>query len=137
MALWQSAKGEVAVNRRLLLVLAACTISFFALGVWWLCKQHKQIRLLRVSLMVPHKVLDDYEHLADRGFWVHRKTGQRVCGSCIVSSENIGGGIVSPLALTKYRHVVTKALTGAKWECGRNGCDKKYPAKPDEYDHDA
>lgn len=89
--------------------------------VGWLLyfQTHRQLRLVQVSLAVPRKVTDDYEHLKDRAFWVHRKTGDRVCGSCLVSH-----GIVSPLAVAvKMRVDRSKYLV---WRCGRKECGITY-----------
>lgn len=72
----------------------------------------------------PHQAMEDYEHQKDRGFWVNPKTGERVCGNCIVH------GIVSPLSAvgkTQRDHSVAPV-----WRCGRTECDKSYARCKDD-----
>ena len=73
---------------------------------------------LRDSLATPRKVSDDYEHLKDRGFWVHRKTGERVCGNCLITD------IVSPLACFGFKNA-RGGFDRNAWVCGRKDCGKE------------
>lgn len=56
-----------------------------------------------------------YEFQTHRGYWKHRKTGQPVCGNCLIS------GIVSPL--TFFSNPSTSpGLFCNSWHCGRKEC---------------
>jgi len=96
-AFWMEDAGEWAMNKRLLLVLSAAIVSSFALCVWWILKQRRRLRLvekqLQDSLVVPFRVSDDYRFVPAHGFWIEKKTGLRVCASCLLPPTKI----VSPL----------------------------------------
>jgi hypothetical protein len=74
-------------------------------------------------------LLRRYEHLEKRGFWIHRKTGQRVCGNCLIA------GTESPLACfsvsypngTFHKHI---------WLCGSKDCKTEYFYKPGDVPND-
>jgi len=103
-----SAQGRVA---GVLFVLLSASVA-------WIFILHK-----RLSQSGRH-ISEDYQHMKDRGFWVNRKTGDRVCGNCILS------GIVSPLsAVRKTRRNNTVAPV---WRCGRTECDKSYSRHKDD-----
>jgi hypothetical protein len=92
-ALWKSAAGEWSVSKRLLLVLSAVTISLFVLCIWRILKQRRKILAFRDSQVAPFRVSDDYRFVPESGFWVEKKTGLRVCPSCLLPPTKI----VSPL----------------------------------------
>jgi len=104
-----------------LLVFAVSTFLF--VGWFLFFRTQRKLRLvekqLRDSLTTPRKILDDYEHLKKRGFWVHRKTGQRVCGSCLIA------GIESPLSAASYQDSVGRFDRNV-WICGRKDCRQEY-----------
>ena len=54
-----------------------------------------------------------HRHSEARGFWIHRESGQRVCGNCLID------GICSPLALNYHSEK-------AWWQCGRKECGMSY-----------
>jgi hypothetical protein len=93
---------------------------------------------LEDSLKHPPKISDDYTFSQDRGFYIHKLTGHRVCGNCLLAPV----GIESPLMATDY--VITENLArygghpsaaGRKvsiWKCGRKGCEKIYVRQPDD-----
>ena len=60
-----------------------------------------------------------YLHLQTRGFWIHRKTSQRVCGNCLII------GIESPLACFAF-HSSSGALHRNAWVCGKKECNNEY-----------
>ena len=59
-----------------------------------------------------------YSHLQDRGFWVHRHTGAKFCGNCLIA------GVESPLSRLAFTHN-NGAVTQA-WTCGVKGCAAEY-----------
>ena len=104
-------------------LLVAGSLALIAVAVGFYVRTFRRLRAvekqLADSLAVPRKVSDDYEHLKDRAFWVHRKTGERVCGNCLVSHS-----IVSPLAIAaKTRLDRSRYLV---WRCGRKECGMTY-----------
>ena len=62
-----------------------------------------------------------YQHLENRGFWVHRQTKRRVCGNCLIA------GIESPLACFSF----TKPERDS-WKCGRKDCGMEYFFSPED-----
>jgi len=60
-----------------------------------------------------------YQHLLKRGFWVHRKTGQRVCGNCLIA------GIESPLSCFSVIYP-NGTFQRYGWFCGRKDCNTEY-----------
>ena len=66
-------------------------------------------------------MLGKYQHSTKEGFWKHRKTGERVCGNCLLL------GIQSPLSAYSYSN-------GQKnlWECGVKTCEKQYPLSDED-----
>jgi hypothetical protein len=98
------------------IALISCAVSLFLRTFRRLQSVEEQ---LRVSLARPHKVSDDYEHLHNRGFWVHKQTGQRVCGSCILSE------IASPLTVYAIKNSFGQ-YTRRAWICGRVDCETEY-----------
>lgn len=64
-------------------------------------------------------LLRKYEYFEKRGFWVHRKTGQRVCGNCLIS------GIESPLACCSFLYPNGQFQRNA-WVCSRKMCKMEY-----------
>ena len=58
-----------------------------------------------------------YEFVEVPGFWKHRETGQRVCGSCLLN------GIESPLAKTGDDFHIY-------WQCTNKNCMLKYERVP-------
>src|ERR1035437_1181890 len=56
-----------------------------------------------------------YEFQTNRGYWKHRKTGQPVCGNCLIS------GIVSPLTFLSNPST-NHGLFYNSWHCGRKEC---------------
>jgi hypothetical protein len=87
---------------------------------------------LRDSLASPHKVTDDYEHLKDRGFWVHRKTGQRVCGSCLLPPNSIESPLFAGSMKNFYQQAIGGPAIAYFWKCGRKDCEKVYPRPENE-----
>jgi len=63
-----------------------------------------------------------YTHLDDRGFWLHRKTGKRFCGNCLIK------GIESPLTVHSFSNYPSEPVN--RWVCGNKDCDNKYPYEP-------
>ena len=61
----------------------------------------------------------NYTHLDKRGFWVHKKTGQRVCGNCLIA------GIESPLACFSF-HYPNGQFHRNGWVCGIKDCKTEY-----------
>ena len=84
---WQSAAGELAVSKRLLLVLSAATASLVALGVWWIWKKRKYL----LSLKRPHYFQDDYLFDSRLGLYRHKSKLWFYCPKCVLK------GIQSPL----------------------------------------
>ena len=68
------------------------------------------------------RVRKNYQHLERRGFWVHCKTGQRVCGNCLIT------GIESPLACFSFVYP-NGQLHRSVWVCGRKDCGSEYPCE--------
>ena len=66
-----------------------------------------------------HRVRRHYTHLDMRGFWVHKDTGQRVCGNCLIA------GIESPLACFSF-HYPSGNLQRNAWVCGIKDCRTEY-----------
>ena len=92
-ALWKSAAGEWVVGKRLLLVLFAFIVTLFALCIWHILKQRRKILTFQHSDVAPSRVSDDYKFIPESGFWIEKKTGLRVCASCLLPPTRI----VSPL----------------------------------------
>jgi hypothetical protein len=66
---------------------------------------------------VPFRVSDDYQFDTESGFWVERKTGLRVCSSCLLPPTRT----VSPLF-----KAVGLGLDGNEtlvWRCGQCGSE--------------
>ena len=59
-----------------------------------------------------------YEHLENRGFWIHRKTEQKVCGSCLLA------GLESPLASSSFPDANGRRKN--IWVCGNKACGIDY-----------
>lgn len=65
----------------------------------------------------PFRVSDDYEFITESGFWIERKSGLRVCASCLLPPAKI----TSPLF-----EAVGLGLDGEPevvWRCGHCGTD--------------
>jgi len=92
-AFWQSATGEWAINRRLLLLSSATIASLFAIAVWQILRQRRKLFEIQDSLLAPFRVSDDYKFVPEHGFWIEQKTGLRVCAKCLLPPTKI----VSPL----------------------------------------
>ena len=121
-ALWRSATGELPVSKRFLLLSGAGIVSLFALGVWQLLRQRRQLRLIQDSAASPFRVSDDYEFDTDCGYWLERKSGLRVCADCLLPPTKI----VSPLF-----EAIGSGFEGEEyvmvWRCGR--CKGDYRCK--------
>ncbi len=66
----------------------------------------------------PFRISDDFEFNTEGGFWIERKTGMRVCATCILPPTRI----VSPLF-----EAVGLGLDGEEtmvWKCGQ--CGRSY-----------
>jgi hypothetical protein len=66
-----------------------------------------------------------YQHLETRGFWIHRKTKQRVCGNCLLV------GIESPLACFSFPQPRPMQPVNS-WVCGRKDCKTQYFVSPED-----
>lgn len=89
--LWQSAKGELEVNKRLLLVLISCTTSFFVLGVWWVLKQRKSLASLRSDVADarkrPHRFQDECTPDEKLGMYRHTTKPGFFCVPCAAGKD--------------------------------------------------
>lgn len=110
--------------------LLICAIGIFLFVGWFLYFQtRRQLRLVQASLVVPHKISDDYEHVKDRGFWIHRKTGTRVCGNCLLPPIEV----VSPLSAVRLANPLDFGRTSAPvWKCERRDCGKTYARRDND-----
>lgn len=59
-----------------------------------------------------------YKHLEKRGFWIHRKTEQKVCGNCLLA------GLESPLASSSFPDATGRRKN--VWVCGNKPCSLEY-----------
>ena len=85
-------------------------------------KLQGEIAALTATMGVPFKVSDDYEFDTEGGFWIERKTGLRICASCILPPNRI----VSPVF-----EAVGLGMDGEEalvWRCGN--CRSDYFHKP-------
>ena len=78
--LWQSAKGELVVSERLLLVLAVLLVAFLGLGGWWIWKK----RAFLLSLKRPRHFQDDYSFDPILGVSRHRFKPGFYCPKCVL-----------------------------------------------------
>lgn len=116
----------------------ACAGLILISSIGWplyfrLRKQHRHAEIeikkletkLTYSLTHPPKLSDDYTFLPDRGYWVHKITGERICANCLAENR------ISPLAATIS--IITPMLASAigeprvignwpVWKCVYKGC---------------
>jgi hypothetical protein len=117
------------------------SLSFLILGLlgldgwirfWQVQKAKRAVDAQLAAVANPPKLQDNYTFLKDRGFWVHKTTGVRVCGNCLLKSP----GVESPLAAIhtwkSYGPFVSNRRKVSVWKCGRHGCHQTYARKEDE-----
>jgi hypothetical protein len=99
-----------AVNNKTLLLLCLLLFLVCMLMIAWVAF---------IAFGDKARMMRNYEHLETRGFWVHRKTGKRVCGNCLIK------GIESPLTVLSVSGYRSGSVI--LWVCGNKDCDKRYP----------